>query len=192
MLVACYHAMMDNRAETVGELLKRVRTEKELTQGQVIASMNARAERLGIKAVSREWLSSVENGRSTQPERVHLELAAHALRLQPEVLLAAAGYRIESVPAPEPTVEDLLEEALYRVRNRPLHVHDAPGEYDGGNYEADLALLRSQPNLLFDLVHGQDPSPQTVAILARLVREQLGEQPKQQEDALGARPRPRA
>ena len=92
-------------SETLGQLVKRLRKERGLTQGQVATYAN----------VTRSWLSLVEGDERWQPDREMLERVAVVLHVPPETLLAAAGYRITPLPIRERTPEELLREALARI-----------------------------------------------------------------------------
>jgi len=77
--------------EAVGPLIRRLREQRGLTQGMLAT----------YAGVTRSWLSLVELGRRERPERELLERVAAVLRVPPEALWAAAGYRVAPVPIRE-------------------------------------------------------------------------------------------
>lgn len=109
-------AMNTGQKETVGELIRRVRRERGLTQGQVAT----------FAGVTRSWLSLVESGHRERPERERLEKIARVLRIPPETLLSAAGYRVTPLPERERrTLEEVLAE-LEAIRPLELPVEEPP------------------------------------------------------------------
>lgn len=74
----------------VGDMIKHYREAAHLTQGQVAQYAN----------VTRAWISRVEAGTIGRPDREKLERVATVLRIPPETLLAAAGYRVAPLPPP--------------------------------------------------------------------------------------------
>ncbi len=106
-LPACATVVADREApvatERLGEIIKRLRTERGLTQGQLATYAN----------VTRSWLSRVELGHRPRPEREMLERVAVVLRVPAETLLAAAGYRVGPIPETHPlSSEELARELL--------------------------------------------------------------------------------
>lgn len=104
---------MYTSSQTVGALIRRLRIERDLTQGQL-------ATYAGVK---RDWLSKVEQDKRKRPEREMLERVEAVLRVPTGTLLAAAGYRVTPLPTREPTIEQLLLEALARARTQPIMVN---------------------------------------------------------------------
>jgi len=96
--------------ENLGGLIRRLRTERGLTQGQLAT----------YAQVSRPWVARVESGEIRRPERERLERLAVLLHVPSEILLAAAGYRVGPQPSPPPRrAEDLareLQAAIERER----------------------------------------------------------------------------
>jgi transcriptional regulator with XRE-family HTH domain len=96
--------------ENLGGLIRRLRTERGLTQGQLAT----------YAQVSRPWLARVESGEIRRPERERLERLAVLLHVPSEILLATAGYRVGPQPLPPPRrAEDLareLQAAIERER----------------------------------------------------------------------------
>lgn len=76
--------------ETVRILLKRLRGRAGLTQAEL-------ASKAGV---TRSWVSLVESGKRQRPEPDPLRYVAVALRVPPEVLLAAAGYDVQPLLPP--------------------------------------------------------------------------------------------
>lgn len=77
--------------EAIGALVKRLREQRGLTQGQLAT----------YAKVGRSWLSHLETERFERPEREKLERIASVLRVPAETLLAAAGYRVKPLPIRE-------------------------------------------------------------------------------------------
>jgi transcriptional regulator with XRE-family HTH domain len=95
--------------DSLGRLIRRLRDEKGMTQGQLAVKAN----------VPREWLSLVETDAIKKPDRERLERIAVALETPPETLLAAAGYRVKPLPPqPRRTPEELLRELQAAIRRR--------------------------------------------------------------------------
>ncbi|MCL5265140.1 MAG: helix-turn-helix domain-containing protein [Chloroflexi bacterium] len=88
--------------ETVGQLIKRLRDERGLTQGQL-------AEYAGV---TRPWVSKVERGATEKPEANRLGKLAPVLHVPSSVLLAAAGYPAPStqIPTRTRTPQEILRE----------------------------------------------------------------------------------
>lgn len=77
--------------EKIGPLLKRLREQRGLTQGQLAT----------YSGVTRSWIARVEAGHREKPEHDLLLKIAPVLRVPPETLLAAAGYRTTPLPIRE-------------------------------------------------------------------------------------------
>lgn len=91
--------------ESLGLLVKRLREDRGLTQGQLAT----------YAKVGRSWLSHLETDRFDKPERDKLERLASVLRIPAAQLLASAGHNVAPLPMRERTVEDALREALALV-----------------------------------------------------------------------------
>ncbi len=109
--------------EHVGALIKRLRSERGLTQGQLAT----------YAQVTRSWLSLVELGRRERPEREMLERVASVLRVPPETLLAAAGYRVTPVPPrKQRTPQEIIRELEATMREAPIMVEVLPQPVSAG------------------------------------------------------------
>ncbi len=99
--------------EPLGRLVKRLRAERGLTQGQLAT----------YAGVTRSWVSLVESGERKRPDSERLQAIARVLRVPPETLLAAAGYRAsrDAVhPLPQPSPVDLIREGLARLEREQV------------------------------------------------------------------------
>lgn len=118
-------------AEALGTIIKRVRNQQGLTQGQ-----------LATKAkVTRSWLSLVERGIRKKPERDRIERVANALRVPPETLWAAAGYRVEPLPirgarTPDEIISELRESMPIMVPETAYPASAGPGAFAEVEYWA--------------------------------------------------------
>ncbi len=124
------HMVHRDESQGVGALIRRLREERGLTQGQLAT----------YARVSRAWLSRVEIDSIKRPDREKLERVAQALRVPPETLLSAAGYRVGPPPPVQRTrtPQEILKE-LERVT--PILVPETtqpasagPGAYAESEY----------------------------------------------------------
>jgi len=151
-------------SDRVGAIIKRLRKERGLTQGQLAT----------YAKVTRSWVSLVELGRREKPEREILERVASVLRVAPEILLAAAGYRIGPMPPPEErSLEQILAEAqavLRRQREEEERRRREEAERirEAVKQATDIVLAREQADLA-----------SFVNILARIFREETKLPPEQ-------------
>lgn len=105
--------------EQFGAMVRRLRDERGLTQGQVVQYANARLERDGASLrLTREWLSFVETGRIDRPEPERVEALAAVLGVPAANMLAAAGYRAAPV-AFDPEPVDLVRALLAKLEREP-------------------------------------------------------------------------
>lgn len=98
--------------EPLWVLVKRLRDERGLTQGQLAA----------FAGVTRAWLSRVELGDRERPDPDRLEAIAVVLRVPPETLLAAAGYRVTPLPEHRQSTDEIARELLARLQDSPIMV----------------------------------------------------------------------
>lgn len=130
---------------TLGQLVRHLRDQRGLTQGQ-----------LAIYAkVERSWLSVVEIDRVKQPGRDRLERLARVLDVPAETLLAAAGYEVGRAPERrERTPEEIMlelqaairrerEEAVYAVPVEGI-ASAGPGAYQDEHAYVGQAQLRPE------------------------------------------------
>ncbi|MHB1132660.1 MAG: S24 family peptidase [Chloroflexota bacterium] len=95
-------------------MVKRLREARGLTQGQLATYATQMAQ--GKTVITRPWLSLVESGERERPDPDRLRAIADVLRVAPETLLAAAGYRVTALPERQQSTEELLRAALARVQ----------------------------------------------------------------------------
>lgn len=93
----------------LGALIRSPRLERQWSQGQLAT----------YAKVTRPWLSRVESGGLGKPGRDRLEAVALSLRVRPEKLWEAAGYRTDPLP-PDPERDILalireLENAVFQL-----------------------------------------------------------------------------
>jgi len=115
--------------EAVGPLIRRLREERGLTQGMLAT----------YAGVTRSWLSLVELGRREKPERELLEKVAVVLRVPPEALWAAAGYRVAPVPirerrTPHEIMRELEESLPIMVPETAQPASAGPGVFAEAEY----------------------------------------------------------
>jgi phage repressor protein C with HTH and peptisase S24 domain len=97
------------QAERIGPLVRRLRKRAGLTQGQVE----------NFYGIPRPWLSLVETGRIEKPERERLIALARVFRVEPALLLSAAGYSTEVLPLPaERSVREIVRELAAAVERQ--------------------------------------------------------------------------
>lgn len=118
-------------AEAIGTLVKRLRAHRGLTQGQL-------AE---YAKVPRSWLSVVELGRIETPDRDRLEQIASVLRVEPQLLYGAAGYRVSPVSVKDMPAASAAEALGWAV------------------IRAIQAMPQERRQALFDLVQPEAPAP---------------------------------
>lgn len=99
--------------ETLGQLVRRLRKERGLTQGQVAT----------YGKITRPWLSLVETDRIGRADPDLLRRLASALRVPADTLLAAAGYSVTPVPMRERrTPDEIVAELQAAMRDSPILV----------------------------------------------------------------------
>jgi len=133
-------AMNDaTRRESIGQLIRRLRAIQGLTQGQLATYAN----------VGRSWLSLVEVDRIEQPDPDMLRRVARRLRVEPDVLLRAAGYDVDvaSPPAPPPTTEELLREAAAAARREREAMEARIRELEAGRRIVRVPLVRQRASV---------------------------------------------
>lgn len=111
--------------ETIGQLVARLRDERDLKQGE-LATYATELSR-GTVRVTRPWIAQVEGDRIERPEREKLEAIARVLRVPPENLLAAAGYRVTPLPERQRSLEEMAREIAVQARkesDRILIMHE--------------------------------------------------------------------
>lgn len=95
--------------ETIGQMLKRLRKERGLTQGQL-------AEFAGV---SRSWVSLVEKGIRKKPEPDYLRHVARVLRVPVDTLLSVAGYEVNPLPIrDERSTLEIMRELEARIKQQ--------------------------------------------------------------------------
>lgn len=110
----------------VAELLQRLRRERGMTQVQLAIAASR------FHPMSRAWVTHVENGLITRPEREKLEAIARVLRVPPETLLAVAGYRLEPLPIRDREPEEIVQELTVVLRQRPILVPETRSPASAG------------------------------------------------------------
>ena len=129
----------DVQHEQLGHMVRRLRESMGLTQEELAR----------LAHVTRQWLGHVEEGRRRRPDRERLEDLARALRIPPDTLLHAAGYRTERLPiAPtRRTPEELVRELQVMLRESPIMVPitSQPASAGAGTLPADQEYVPYVP-----------------------------------------------
>jgi transcriptional regulator with XRE-family HTH domain len=85
---------------TIGEVVRRLRDEKNMTQGEL--------EELTHGTVSRGYVANLERGKIRMPSEGKLEALAHALDVTRRYILEQAGM-IEPVDTADPYIVELAD-----------------------------------------------------------------------------------
>ena len=85
---------------TIGEVVRRLRDEKNMTQGEL--------EELTQGTVSRGYVANLERGKIRMPSEEKLEALAHALDVTRRYILEQAGI-VEPVDTTDPYIVELAD-----------------------------------------------------------------------------------